>query len=187
MTTQQLIEGCGRNEGQAWAELWQIVEGSCLGLIRRVLTRWHFEVSLVDDVMQELYRYLQADGLCRLRSFRGASKPELCGYLRTIATRFAVRTVRKWDRNRRREALTLRLAPPPDRTGPTEEEIQAALRELDSIATASDRLKLRKVLGDLHLLPETEDDDSPTATAPAQRTVRHWCQELRRTYAQELR
>jgi DNA-directed RNA polymerase specialized sigma24 family protein len=186
MTTQQLIEGCYRNEGGAWAELWQIVESSSLGPIRRSLARWHFDVSLVDDIMQELYQYLQADELGRLRSFRGATKPELCSYLRTLATRFALQTVRKWDRNRRREALTLRLAPPPDRTGPTEEEIQAVLCELDSVVSASDRVKLRKVLGDLQLLPETENANSPAAPTPAQRTVRHWCHELRRNYAQEL-
>jgi DNA-directed RNA polymerase specialized sigma24 family protein len=178
MIIQELIECCGRNDGRAWAELWLIVEGSALRPIRRLLSNWHFDISLADDIIQDLYRYLQADDLRRLRTFRGASEPELRGYLRTLVTRFALRTVRKWDRHRRREALTLRLAPPPDRAGPTEDEVRAAMRELNSILSASDRAKLRTVLGGQQLLPGAEDADSPAAPAPSDRTIRHWRQEF---------
>jgi DNA-directed RNA polymerase specialized sigma24 family protein len=186
MTIQVLIERCARNEGRAWAELWLIVEGSALSPIRRLLARWHFDPSLVDDIMQELYRYLQADDQRRLRSFRGASEPEFRSYLRTLATRFGRDTVRKWDGHRRREALTLRLAPPPDRAGPTEQEIQAAIRELNSILSASDRAKLRKVLSDQQLLPESKNSDPLAAPGPSPRTVRYWRQQMGRIYGQDL-
>jgi DNA-directed RNA polymerase specialized sigma24 family protein len=186
MTIQELIECCARNEGRAWAELWLIVEGSALCPIRRLLARWHFDPSLEDDIMQELYRYLQADGQRRLRSFRGASEPELRSYLRTLATRFGRDTIRKWDGHRRREARTLRLAPPPDRAGPTEQEIQAAIRELNSILSASDRAKLKKVLSAQQLLPEPENTDPLAAPEPSPRTVRHWRQQIGRLCGRDL-
>jgi hypothetical protein len=186
MKIHDLIDQCARRDNAAWALLWKLVEDSALVPVRRQLARWHFDATSTDDVMQELYRYLQADDLRCLRTFRGTTEYQLRGYLRTIANRFASRTLRKWDRRRRRELHALQHLPQSDRTGPTEEQIRALLRELYSIMSDHERANLQSALGYLGLLPDWPAPNSDYQQTPSTRTLRYRRQVLRRDYGDEL-
>jgi DNA-directed RNA polymerase specialized sigma24 family protein len=181
MRIRELIDRCSQNEGEAWAELWQIVEDTVLRPLRRLLTSYHLDLSLADDVLQEFYKYLQDDNLRRLQLFRGASEVEFKAFLRTIAVRFTLKLLRKWQRRRQRENTAIRFAARPTRWTLTEPQEKAALSELLSVMTDGDRRKLCTILGS-EWSAKAEPEGSSTCHSPSARTVRHWQHELIRKY-----
>jgi hypothetical protein len=127
MTIQEMIEGCGRDEGAAWAELWCLVDDVARPFLRRLLQSCRAHRTLVDDAMQEFFLYLRAQNLRRLLVFRGTTKEEFQAFLRKMAGRFFMELVKSWRRAQQREADALQHITPADRAGPTEAQLEAVL------------------------------------------------------------
>jgi DNA-directed RNA polymerase specialized sigma24 family protein len=185
MSVRELIEHCGRNEPEAWAELWEVVASAALFPIRRLLQRQGFGLELADDALQELYVYLREDDLQHLRAFRGDSIPQFRAYLRTLAIHFTLNLIRRIKRVQRLEAEALRSASLPDRTGPTEHQIELALRELESLMSETERVQLRCALEAGEELEPGERAELSSA-ARSLRTYRRWRETLYRKYGSNL-
>jgi hypothetical protein len=177
----ELLSRCASHDDEGWTELWRIVESVSLPPIQRQLYAHGLDVSLADDVLQELYLYLQAGSLKRLRLFRGTCDPQFRAYLQTIVIRFTKRVLRRWCRARRREAAALRDNARPSPGGPTDSQLQQALRELMSALPKPDRIKLRTVSHCRDLLGEGGTLERSGTDVPA-RTARRWRNELYRKY-----
>src|SRR5438094_448970 len=76
MNVRELLDRCARDEGEAWAELWLLVEPSARAPLRGLLQSWHEDATPADDAMQEFYLYLTEQKLRRLRGFDGDSVEE---------------------------------------------------------------------------------------------------------------
>jgi len=174
MTIQEMIEGCRRDEGAAWAELWCLVDDAVRPLLRRLLQSCHAHRTLVDDALQEFYLHLQEQNLRRLQAFRGNTEAEFRAFLRTMATRFFWRLVGNWHEARQREADALRQTISAGSAGPTEAQVQARLQELESCLSEEDRVKWWAVPRQQGLSAGTEPGQEPIPPPPSSRTVRRW-------------
>ena len=165
-------------------ELWDLVKDAAGVSIHRMLRSRGLDALLAEDLLQEFFIYLKAHDLRLLRGFQGTCEPQFRAFLRIAASRFALRTLRVWQRNQRRE-IAAWTAAPPLRAGPTEEQIRQAVGELESVITSEDREKLRMISECPDLLPEeVEAEKHRPAAAP--RTLRHWRGELLQRYAGRL-
>jgi hypothetical protein len=188
MDTQELIERCRREEGEAWAELWQIIESVALRRIRRMLRQRRLDLSIADDVIQELYCYLQEDDLRRLRIFRGHTAAELRCFLRTLAVRFS----QKWVQNvqhtrcRRREAEALHHLALCGAGRRTPQEVRATINKLESIMSPKDRARMWIIASRLYPEVGTGAADALAARQFSSRTLRQWRLKLSRKYAHLL-
>ena len=83
-------------------------------------------------------------------------------------------------------AATLEVVGPPVRDGPTDEQIESARRELESIMTASEREKLHAVAGQYAPDAEGPEPSSPTAKRVSDRTIRRSREQLLRDYGDRI-
>ena len=178
MNFQELLDRCERRDREAWKEFWDLVKGAVSGPVQCLVRCWHMDLSSADDVLQELFLYLQADNFRRLRAFRGNTAPELTCFLRTIAIRFSRKKLRRWQRTRQEETAVFRLLPSPDRNGPTKNQVEAVLRELLEIMPEPDWVRLYQVSSCPELMAKIKTRKASMTQPPAARTVRHWRREL---------
>jgi DNA-directed RNA polymerase specialized sigma24 family protein len=183
MQVRHLIEGCCDNDSNAWATLWEVVSSAALFPIRRLLQRQSLDMEFADDVMQEFYLYIREDNLHHLRSFRGHSMAQFRAFIRTLAVHFALNTLRKIQRLRRKEDEAARAVSRPDRGGPTAHQIQTAMQELTSLMSAADRAKVLQLLD--KNVPADVSSESNDARK-SKRTERRWREELYRKYARRF-
>lgn len=142
-----VVEGCVGGDPGAWAEFWGIVAGAVRGAIGNTLRFPGADRSLADDLGQEVFLHLRADGAARLRRFRGATEGELRAFVRVAAARMACQRLRRWRHARSRELAAARRAAGAARAGPTPAQIEAALRDLELSMSRSDRERLRRLRG----------------------------------------
>ena len=186
MRVRELIDGCCRNEPEAWANLWEIVSSAVLYPIRRLLQHQAIGLELADDVMQDFYLYMRERDLEHLRAFRGEAMPQFRVYLRTLAIHFTLNYMRKIKRERYQEAQALRDTLPPDRDGPTERQIESTMRELESLMPEKEREKLIDLLRADYLDPDLASSEIESATSRSRRTYRRWKDELYRRYGRRV-
>jgi hypothetical protein len=180
MRVRHLIDGCVRYDPEAWAQLWEIVSSAVLYPIRRLLQNHEIGLELADDVMQDFYLFLREKNLEHLRAFQSETMPQFRVYLRTLAIHFTLNSMRKMKRMQREEARALLDTPPPDRTGPTERQIESTMRELESLMPEKDRTKLAKIL---HM---NSLDEARLSATRSSRTDRRWKRELYRRYGRRV-
>jgi hypothetical protein len=158
--------------------MWRLIEGIALVPIKRLLRQHRFDTALGDDVLQELYLYLQTESARRLRLFRGTTEPQFRAYIRVTATRFANKMIRKWRQARYRESRAARAAScAAGGGGPTDSQIRLAIGELLLLLPAADYYKLQNV----------SDYRQPGANGHRvvpPRTARRWRSELLHKYAE---
>ncbi|HZY84734.1 MAG TPA: hypothetical protein VFE78_07875 [Gemmataceae bacterium] len=179
----ELITECAANDPDGWANMWRIIEGIALGPVRRLLRQYRFDGDLADDVLQELYLYLQVESARRLRLFRGTTVPQFQAYIRVTATRFGKKMIRRWERTRLREYWAARGA---SRTavcgGPTDSQVRLAVAELLRLLPPDDYFKLQSVSAYCQPGANGEAAGAPSARVPS-RTARRWRSELLHKYA----
>src|ERR1700681_2821845 len=107
MQAQELVAPCLAEDANGWEVFWGLVEDAALRPIRDILGRHNQDLTLADDVIQELFFYLKKEDYRRLRAFAGTTEPELRGYLGALAGSFAMNYVRAYRRARNREARAL--------------------------------------------------------------------------------
>lgn len=152
--------------------------------VRRLLRTHGVRASEADDVLQDLFLYLQRHRCGPLKTFRGATEAEFRGYLWVLTLRFTV----KWCRKQKRQEQPLGteiwdILLPPDRRGPTEEEFEARWQELYAAMSPKDRSKLTLLRRFLHGQAETGAGSGESSRQPiSERTLRHWSLELYRKY-----
>jgi DNA-directed RNA polymerase specialized sigma24 family protein len=186
MNVRELIDGCCGNDPTAWAALWEIVSSAALYPIRRLLQRQGLGLELADDVMQEFYLYIRQEDLKQLRSFRGQAMPQFRAFIRTLAVHFALNAMRKLKRIRRQEDEAARFATPPDRSGPTANQIRSTMQELTALMPNDDRLKVLQILDDKSLADELRSEVGCNTGPRSRRTERRWREELFRKYARRV-
>jgi len=120
------------------------------------------------------------------RVFHGTSEEELRAFLGVVAYRFALKLIAKWDRIRETEQEALHHLAPPMRDGPSEQEIEIARRDLESMMPAADRDKLRQIAQDTGALAGGSDGYSLANSAIPERTLRRWRLELFRKYGDRI-
>jgi hypothetical protein len=180
-----LIDLCRKDNGAAWAELWLSVKRAAFRPIRQMLSVRNLDLSLADDAMQELYTYLQASEMRRLRNFRGTTEAAFVCYLRMVALRFTMRKLRKWLGVQHREAKACRRLSPSRSDGPTEQQVRSARSELESIMSERDRVKMKKVEAFLNQQGGT-GPSWPAIPPISLRTARHWRRELYNHYGRQV-
>jgi DNA-directed RNA polymerase specialized sigma24 family protein len=185
MEVRDLIDRCSQNDPEAWAGLWEIVSSAALYPIRRLLQHQGIGLELADDVMQEFYMYLLQKDMEPLRAFVGESMPQFRVYLRTLAVHFTLNAMRKFMRVRRQDEKAALGAPLPDRTGPTEQQIELTMRELESLMSDKDRSRLARLLC-IESLPEANDSEVDPLNTRSGRTIRRWQEELYRRYGRRV-
>jgi DNA-directed RNA polymerase specialized sigma24 family protein len=183
MRVRDLIDRCSKNNPEAWAQLWEVASSAALYPIRRLLQHHSIGLELADDVMQEFYVYLLERDMENLRAFRGEAMPQFRVYLRTLATHFTMNAMRKIMRIRRQEAQAALGAPLPDRTGPTERQIELTMEELESLMPEKERLRLTEILRVGSLDEATLESEAETRSS---RTYRRWKDELYRRYGRRV-
>jgi hypothetical protein len=170
----------------AWLKLWNIVHSAVLFPVTKLLQQRGYAKGWVADVLQDLYLHLQENSWARLEAFHGTSEGELRDFLRQIAIRFANDWVQREQRHLKHEAQALHGAAPPTRDGPTEQQIENARKEVESIMTAAEREKLHAVSGQ----DSSPSGDPDTSASPAKRvstrTIRRWRDELLRHYGDSI-
>lgn len=157
-----------------------IVEGVAWDPVRRMLHLRGFDVSLAEDVLQEVALRMAADDFRNLRAFRGQSEKQLRAFLRTTAVHLTQDLLRKWERTRRHENHVQRDWPELP-TDLTHKQARAVLAELQSGMSERDALRFRTILAAQGLLTPQErpaDQGQP----PSERTLRRWKLELFRKY-----
>lgn len=182
MNIPDLIARCAQNEVQAWRALCQLTESATLFPIRRMLTSRGFDLRLAEDVVQDLYLSLIEHALHPLLIFQGTSEPEFRVFLRTIAVRFALRTIKKWDASRRKERAA-RAKAVPMRAGPTEKDFREIASELKSLMIGGDWEKLGVISDFTDSLGG--EPEAKHAAVPS-RTIRRWRGELYRKYSSQI-
>lgn len=182
MQISELIGGCVAGTGEAWGELFQVLEAAALTPIEQLLGRFRQDVTEARDVIQELYFYLSDRNHRLLREFDGVDEGDLRDYLRTIAFWYAKNRTRRWVRARRREARMLRGLPRPARKGLTEQDFRNALEELEAMMSASDWAKWKRLQdadcpapqpGSEGSGPTDPNQNTPVAAACTVRTLRN--------------
>src|SRR5262249_2450344 len=118
MDVHSLINSSVRGAEGAWVELWDLVKDAAGVSIHRLLRSRGLDALLAEDLLQEFFIYLKAHDLRLLRGFQGTCEPQFRAFLRIAASRFALRTLRVWQRNQRR-AIAAWTAAPPLTAGPT--------------------------------------------------------------------
>jgi DNA-directed RNA polymerase specialized sigma24 family protein len=176
MPERELIRRCLADEGEAWGELWRVIEDAILVPVRRACERRGLDLTLADDFVQELYFHLRADDYRLLRAFQGTSRGELRAFLRQVALGLASNLARGELRRRRRETRALQAAPMPDRSGPTEAEIAAFWQELRA-ALPEDMEKIEQVIQ--WTGPEAPAAAPQSSQGPSDRTLRRWWQDIK--------
>jgi hypothetical protein len=144
---------------------------------------------LVDDLVQECLLDLLEDNGRRLRcraSSDAAPESELEALLRKIVLRFAWKRLRRRRRAQDRDDEVARATPVPDRTGPTEEQVRAAMRRLETMVVPEDREKLWLVCTRLGSAVGSTDPPGPHLGASALRRLRRWREELLTKYQRYL-
>ncbi len=169
----EVIDRCLAEEAMAWGELWQIAEESALLPIRQLLRRHRLDLTLAEDVMQMLYLYLRDEDCLLLRNFAGTTEAEFRGYLAGIALWFTQNLVGVWQSARKREERALRDAPLPVRDGPTEEDLNNVLAEVESLMSAPDFAKWQELqAADWPALDSGEEAE--TTVQPVPDRTRRW-------------
>lgn len=99
MTDQEkdLLEGCLRREKVAWDAFVFRYSSLVYHTIRKTFGLYHVEVSpdLVEDLFQEFFLALLRDDLKKLRQFRGNRGCSLASWLRVVAARQTIDSLRK--------------------------------------------------------------------------------------------
>ncbi len=178
----EFIIRCQTNDPLAWEDLCKIVERAARCRIKRLLQAYGFDTTRVEDVLQELYCKMRTRTCRLLRVFHGTSEEELRAFLGVVAYRFALKLIAKWDRIRETEQEALHHLAPPMRDGPSEQEIEIARRDLESMMPAVDRDKLRQIAQ----ASGAPWDYSLASSAIPQRTLRRWRLELFREYGDRI-
>lgn len=177
MPITELVERCHRNDPEAWQEMVQVLRRVVQPVMANTLWVWRFDRSLSEDVFQDFCLLLLQNDRRLLKTFRGRSQSNFDAFLRTIARRFTLRTVRCWHERRCRSQSALQELRASDREGPTEEQIRIAREELEGIMLPRDVERLRAVSA---AAANREDPKSHPA-----RTVRHWRRCLVGSYGDE--
>lgn len=99
MTDQEkdLLEGCLRREKVAWDAFVLRYSSLVYHTIRKTFGLYHVDVSpdLVEDLFQEFFLALLRDDLKKLRQFRGNRGCSLASWLRVVAARQTIDSLRK--------------------------------------------------------------------------------------------
>jgi hypothetical protein len=178
----ELIAECAANDRGGWSKMWRMIEGIAVGPVQQLLRQHRLGPELADDVLQELYLYLQVESARRLRLFRGTTEPEFRAYIRVTATRFARKVVRRWRQARCRESEAVRQSSRADRPGsPTDSQIRLAIRELLPLLPPDDYRKFQNISE--YPGPGADWPAAGGRSVPA-RTARRWRSELLQKYAE---
>jgi hypothetical protein len=161
-------------------ELWEIIEGAASIPIRRILRAHRLDPGLADDVLQELTVYLLERPSASLGRFRGSSEAQLRRFVWIIAARFASRLIARWQLQQAREAEALGRCPPPDRDGPGEPQVRAAVAELEALLSESDRTHLRIILAREGIIAASGIGAERLAGPLSARTLHRWVEALSR-------
>ncbi|MBM4261565.1 MAG: sigma-70 family RNA polymerase sigma factor [Deltaproteobacteria bacterium] len=99
MTEQEksLIAGCLRGDKAAWDTFVQQYSNLFYHTIRKTLTTHHVERQddLIEELFQDIFVALSADGYRKLKQFRGDNGCTLASWLRTVAARLTIDSLRK--------------------------------------------------------------------------------------------
>ena len=181
-----LVERCGRGEEDAWTELWDIYHKVAAKPVADLVLGWRMDSTEAEDITADFFVYLHEDAQKRLRAFRGSTEPTFHRWLVKVACSFA----RNWLAKRRR---AIRKAPkvvdkidPEDRTGPTEAEVMALLRDLEDVMPGADVERLRILVCLTREPPATQGCPRTIRTAIAASTERHWKKRLKDKYRRHL-
>jgi hypothetical protein len=178
-----LIAGCAARDPDRWSKLWRLIEGIAWGPIQRLLRQHRFDKALADDLLQELYLYLQTESARRLRLFRGTTEPQFRAYIRVTATRFANKMILRWRRARYHESKAARAVFHAAVTkGPTDSQIRLAIGELLPLLPPADYHKLQNVAD--YSEPVGNGGTASARGVVPPRTARRWRSELLHKYAE---
>ncbi len=117
---------------KAWASLWNEVKDAAYFPVRKLLAYKDLDLSLADDILQELFFHLQENDLRRLRAFRGATTGQFRAYIRTLALRFAKNQVQRCRALKSYELRAWIDSGCGRRDGPTEIQFETARSNLIS-------------------------------------------------------
>ena len=205
-----LIERCLRGDREAWTEFWLTYDAVAARPVRRLLVRAGFGEREAENVVQDLYVHLRENDYERLRSFRGTTDQELTMWLVQVSANFTRNWLesaiqrRKHERGalahlaeeERREATTSMTAGQKrkarghlekrDTSGPSEEELDVFLREVDKIAP-EEAARLRMLAGRVETsAPGGKPSQAPEPTV-TERTLSRWLIQLFEKYRALLR
>lgn len=167
----QVLRACQQGgDDQAWADLYLMIEDAVSRPISRWLRRFGFSESETEVVVLELIEALYVNHCRRLRSCRANCDAMFHGWLRTVARHFTLDWVAHPARNRRETSAPGLDAV--DESGPDEFEIRVWLDEWQPEMKPKHFHRLLILMG-WHVLEQE----------PAERTLRHWRQELVRKYS----
>jgi hypothetical protein len=186
MPVPALIERCIHRDPVAWCEFWSLVQEAASFTIRTLLRQNERQLSEVDDLLQELYLHLQELEFARLRAFRGTTPGELRSFVRVLAGRFMNHELRASHTCARHEVKLLRSLSPPDRNGPTEEQIAFARAELERLMTQTERKRLNAVCGEAAPVCASNVKHTPQPEQIGSRTCRRWRCHLYRKYGDKV-
>jgi len=169
----------------ASVEVWEMIETAASGVLRGCLTASRLDPSHGEDLRQELFLHLFGVESSCLDVFRGESAAEFSGFIRTIASRFARRYLRRLRMRHIREYEAIRRRPLPQSGGPSEMQLRSAIAELEMLMPDVDRARLR-------ILRARDGGSDGTGAAPecrhdrSSRTQRRWAEDLKRRYADRV-
>ncbi len=162
----QVLRACQQGgDDQAWADLYLMIEDAVSRPISRWLRRFGFSESEAEVVVLELVEALYMNDCRMLRSCRAHCDAMFHGWLRTVARHFTLDWVAHPERNRRESCAPGLDAV--DESGPDEFLIRVFLNEWQPEMKPKHFHRLLILMG-WHVLEQE----------PAERTLRHWRQEL---------
>jgi RNA polymerase sigma factor (sigma-70 family) len=162
-----LIAKCLAHDESGWDDFWQLFDHYAAQAVRAIVRRFGMGAQEADDVAQDLFVHLIEEDYRRLRSFRGTTDEELHAWLTKVACNFTRDWLDKQLRAIRRERQTVAESDRPNRSGPTEHELENLIREL---ADDRDCQRLRILAG--------LDTEKPVERIP-ERTRQRWAKHLR--------
>ena len=149
LTAEELLRVCADlRDGDAWDEFIRRFHGAIFAAVWRTGRRYQqFQPGLCDDLVQETYLRLSANGARALREFVPRHPGSACCYLQVVALRVTQDYCKKKDFRRIEE-----LPPdPPDIAAPNKTEWLALLAEIDDVLRRHAGDRDRQIFGLHHL------------------------------------
>lgn len=183
MVPKTLIERCCLNDSRAETELWILVKSAAQGPVRSMLRSRDYDITFVEDVMQEMVLIMAANNRRKLRAFRGESEGQFRAYLRTIAVRLAQDMMRKLERTRQ---LEIQLDEEWDNRPNinSSRAFTGVVEEVESRMSSLDRRRFRTILW-VDGVHASRKDEVIESGQLSPRTIRRWRRDLYDKYFTE--